>query len=275
MLLILCAHRPEATPIIKHYDLSLYSGRSTFPVYLGDDGRIALTISGTGKVAAAAACMNLAHMAGGGTTDAWLNAGIAGHGTFEPGVAMLAHKIIDVATGRTWFPQIHFPAGMPSADCYTVDAPVNTREQALYDMEASGFLDTVTRLATLEHIHAVKVISDNSDRPYQEVTPGFAGELIEAAMPAIAKVADQLIESSNTLAETRRPHPAMNGFLLRRHFTESQRHQLSRLLSRWHCLYPDIDPLHQFANRKNARQVLDALRKALDESPVHIGVKTE
>ncbi|MEE8624791.1 MAG: hypothetical protein V3T19_05575, partial [Acidiferrobacterales bacterium] len=137
MLHFVVALQAEAKPLIDHFGLRRRTG-GAFPVY--ENENIALTVSGIGKVAAAAATGYLHAHTGNHSCIAWLNIGIAGHGRRAIGDGVLIHKITDQITGRSWYPPLTFELPCASDGLITVDEPeTRYRENGLYDMEAAGF----------------------------------------------------------------------------------------------------------------------------------------
>ncbi|MCH8163718.1 MAG: hypothetical protein IIA99_06485, partial [Proteobacteria bacterium] len=125
-----------------------------------------MTISGIGKIYAAAATAFTHAFLQTSKQDIWLNVGIAGHKDLEIGEVMIAHKIIEQSTQQSWYPQILYPPPCQSTEVLSCDHPASDYTDtvfsgAVFEMEAAGFYATACRFATSELIHVVKIISDN------------------------------------------------------------------------------------------------------------------
>jgi hypothetical protein len=129
-------------------------------------------ISGVGKIAAAAAVTYLHAKIGESSTTGWINIGVAGHRRSPCGQGIMARRIIDAASGRSWLlSPPEDPCIIGKAPLITVDVP-NTEypENAMVDMEAAGFYFMARRCAEKERIQCYKVISDNQHTSTTEVT---------------------------------------------------------------------------------------------------------
>ncbi len=273
MLLLLVAHPAEARILIDHYRLHKLATEHCFAVYHDHDRRLALTVSGQGKTAAAAATMNLKHTIAATSADAWLNIGIAGHGKRDIGDALLVSKVVDADSGRSWYPQCTFTNTLSRDTCLTVSQPRAIYEPCLLDMEASGFYETASRITTLELIHSLKVISDNPQHPWQQLDRRQAANLIAAIVPVIGEVVESLVNISDELHQLYAYRERLPQFIEHWHFTQTQRHTLDLLLRRWSCLKPGVDPFDQFMPAPSARILLDAMRRELDEVDVELDGK--
>ncbi|MFQ5995162.1 MAG: hypothetical protein ACE5K1_08690 [Acidiferrobacterales bacterium] len=226
----------EARPLIDRYRLRRRHAVGPFPVYEAET--TALIVSGVGKIAAAAATTYM-HGLSGHPNDGWLNIGVAGHAERELGQAALAHRIIDQATGRSWYPPLVFAAPCETDAVLTVDQPTQTYAQpALYDMEASGFWQTACRFSTAELVQCLKIVSDNAAHPAVNVSADSVQALIEQQLESIECVVRALAALSAELAPLNGDPAELARFLARWRFTATERGRLQRLLTRWHALYP-------------------------------------
>ena len=254
----------EAKPLIRRYELVPCDGRTTFRELGNADDTIRLVISGVGRESAAAATAQLVDRHGDG---AWLNVGVAGHSEHAVGTPLLAHRIIDSAGGRVWYPPIVFEPPCASATVRTVDeACLDYRTDDLYEMEAAAFFETARRAATHELVQSLKIISDNRSTGSTAITARRVDELIETNLDTITALVELLADLD---ARQQSPDPVPAGLeeiVDRVHFTTTQRRQLQRLLRRWHLLLPGKDPaktglenVGPSRDRHAARQVLDTL----------------
>ena len=264
MLNLVIALPCEARPLAARYGLKPLEGGAAFPVYAGDHVR--LVVSGCGKAAAAAATGYLAAALPGPRPCAWLNIGVAGHGSAPLDTALLAHKVTDRASGRSYYPAIAFPFPGPTTALVTVDeAETDYPEPCAYDMEGSGFCAAALRFAGAELVHCLKIVSDTPDAP-----PGrLSGKQVEALMEANLEVVEQLARSLAGLgaaaAALDQDPPWFAEILKRWHFTASEQVQLRHLLKCRHALgAPGPLPEAEWSVLKRGGDVICSLRRRLD-----------
>jgi len=264
MINLVVALPAEARPLIAHYRLTDKTTMGAFRLYRRAD--MSLIISGPGKIASAAATALLAGQNTSGEQAVWLNIGIAGHATHATGVSLLAHRITDHATGKSWYPPRLFDLETASASLITVDVPENNYHQdAAYDMEASGYYAVAGRFSTAELVQCFKVVSDNREQSTATVTAERCAQLLTGKLHEI----DQLLGALAALAQDCNSWHAAPAGLERLssqwHFTVSQQHQLAELARRWKVLMPD-QPLWlgELDGKKNAAGVLHCLQQHLD-----------
>lgn len=277
MLNLVVALKAEAAPLIEHYGLRARTPKGLFAIYENDN--TALTISGVGKTAAAAAVAYLHAVTGERQHAAWLNIGIAGHRDHPLGTLLLAHKITDAYANRHWYPpqvlssQI-MPAKLTSCELICVDAPeAGYTGTALYDMETAGFYAAACRCSTAELVQCLKIVSDNAQAPAN--TPGNplkardVEALVTAQLPAIAQYATALETLGQQLKEWQLPPDELTPYLQHWRFTVTQQHQLKTLLQRQRALQPQ-QPLWQEEYRQlpTGKQVLAAIQQHVDSLPV-------
>ncbi len=269
------ALEPEARPLIERYRLERDGEPAAFEIYRKED--VALVVSGIGKAAAAAATSFL-YLAAGAEPDAvWLNVGIAGHGTRPVGEAVLAHRVHDRASGRSWYPPLVFQPPCATDQVTTVDRPereMNT--PGAFDMEASGFVATAGRFASAELVHCLKVVSDGPDSDLDRLTPRAARRLVGAQMPVVEAVAEACGKLSSELCRLEAEPPELDACLERWHFTVTERRELRRLLRRRQTLAPDQPlPLAGVKESVRGKEVNRWLREWLDDLPVVLAARPE
>jgi adenosylhomocysteine nucleosidase len=265
MINLVVALPAEARPLIEHYRLGEKTTLAGFSIYRR--AQRALIISGPGKVAAAAATALLAGSHAPAKYEAaWLNIGIAGHATCALGDSLLAHRITDDATGKSWYPPQLFDLATATRSLLTVDMPENSyRQDVAYDMEASGFYPVAGRFSSHELVQCFKVVSDNRRQSSAAITAAHCTQLITQKLDEI----DQLVGSLESLARDcnrwYEPHSGLEQLTAQWHFTVSQQHQLAELARRWRALIPN-QPLwlDELAGSNNAATVLHCLRQHLD-----------
>ncbi len=278
VLRFVVALEAEARPLIEHYRLERDDG-GAFKIFRRGD--VALIVSGIGKAAAAAGAAylhaTLAPLRGdaaSGERDAvWLNVGIAGHGTRPVGEALLAHKVVDRASGRAWYPSLVFQPPCATGLVTTVDQPEREMTSpGAYDMEASGFVATAGRFASAELVHCLKIVSDGPDTDIESLTRRAVRDLVARNIPAIEAVVEACRPLSGELRRLGGEPPQLAECLERWHFTVTERRELRRLLRRRHTLAPDQPlPLDGLAASARGKEINRWLREWLDELPVRLG----
>lgn len=270
MINIITAFQSEAQPLIEHYRLRGNSRHSVFRCYQNDE--LQLAICGIGKLAAATATAYLAAsepQRGCG----WLNLGIAGHANRPVGEPLLAHKIIDAATGQQSFPGIVMPLPCASETLITIDKPAEGyREGAMVDMEASGFYTAASRFQSCELIHSLKIISDNQHHSTDNISEKTTTLLIQDNINIVESVINELQQLATQLNKIEQMPAEIYNFMERWHFTIYQQNALRLLLRRWHALLPATPPApHDFIEHTNSKTVLSAIKAHLDAQPIHFG----
>lgn len=266
MINLFCALPCEAQPLIQHFKLTELKEHDLFRLYESEDKTISLAITGIGKLNAAAAVSYHHACIKTSPADIWLNIGIAGHGSLAIGEACLVNKITDEQLATTWYPQILFKTDCTSTPLITHDAPSTAYQDALFDMEASGFYQMALRLGTAELIHCLKIVSDNQALPAEKINADGIKTLIAKHKTTV----EQLIESLKPLAEELKAiktHPAHYETLIEQyHFTQSERLQLARLLRQWAVRFPDEDIMQSTSDIKNGKALNKKLQTKLTES---------
>lgn len=139
-----------------------------------------LIVSGTGKIASAAATAYLGAITPTAAAPLWLNVGIAGHAELPLGEPVIATRITDQGSGQAW------DLSRSGGDILTVDKPRENYELPwIYEMEAAGFCGAASRFAPVEMIHCLKIISDNRRRPIRDITADLVSKLVEENLSAI------------------------------------------------------------------------------------------
>ncbi len=194
--LVITALMCEATPLIEAWGLRPLRASEVeerFQLFYGDG--IYLGVSGIGKMRSAVATSALlTHLLGQDLTPIAVTIGIAGapHGLAELGELILVHKVRDISTNSRLYPDILLKHSLKELSLDTHDHPVTTppTEQALVDMECSGFMQAATTLVAPSEVAVLKVISDNCDGT--RVSPEEVSKLIRSVSDSITKIITSL-----------------------------------------------------------------------------------
>ena len=103
------------------------------------------------------------------------------------------------------------------------------REGALYDMEAWGFINSVTRFSSLELCHCLKIISDNADTPLTRDKARISA-LIAAQVESISTFADHLLAIAQPMQDAQALEQLLEQIKTATHVTVSEQVQLRKLL---------------------------------------------
>jgi len=196
--------------------------------------------------------------------------GVCGAGReFPISTALLAHKITDGATGRTFFSDILLEHSFKEAAVTTEESPVLHGGKEVVEMEASGFAQAASLFLPAHRWFAIKVVSDHRDQSILE--PPFVRELIRAAVPEIAAFAAALCE---TVTPVRPPLSGTEQVLLEKvganlRLTQSQQSSLKSAAQSYKVgLGGDLNRLEAFADRpvktkEEGKRTLEEIQKLL------------
>lgn len=262
MLILVAALRAEATPLIDHFGLQREPEQRAFEVWSSDD--VTLVISGIGKAAAAVAT---GYLGARGQAAIWLNVGIAGHGLLAVGQVLLAHKVVDRAADRSYFPMLPFEPPCETAEVVTVDQPeLRYPQPVAYEMEASGFVAAAQRFQTAELVHCLKVVSDGPENDIKSLDRQRIRGLISSALPVVEAVRERCLPLLAELNDASADPPDFEHLLEDWHFSFTDRQLLRRLLNRRRTLVPGSS-LPPFDQARRGRDVNRILSEWLDRQP--------
>jgi len=247
----------EAQPIIDFYDLQKV-GKQPFPYYQIDNHK--LVISGMGRERTAQA-VNYLKNESSTPNQAWINLGIAGHGSLEIGQPFLAGKIEDDLSENCFYPPQIYDHTFPVTCLKTCSQPCSFYEPDLgYDMEAHAFYSTVLSVSTRELVQIIKIVSDNPGSPLANFSPKEVPRLIENHLETIALLVNQMEktsltiqlepEISNTYEKVREIH----------HFSSTRSHQLHDSIRQAHALGLYLGEIESIAqSAKDGAEVISSI----------------
>lgn len=261
------ALKAEASPLIECFKLAKESVPSPFPLFANDRHR--LVLSGVGKELSAKATSCLSERFP-QPNQAWLNLGLAGHGTLALGTAFLANRVLDDGDENAFYPTQLLDHSFESSALQTCSSPVSDYPDPIgYDMEASAFCARASLVSIRELIQVVKIVSDNPNHPVGSFDRSSVGALIEGALPTILPLVDQLEELAHKIAPSPDLTELVDSGLAHHPFSETQRHQLRKLLTHAHTLgFPGEDALEAVTGAKSARQAISELRESMEQHRV-------
>jgi len=268
MINLVVALQAEARPIIEALDLVQDRPTGIFPVYCNGD--LSLVVSGIGRTHCAAAVTHLFHRTAQRVNQAWLNIGIAGHQQVPIGSVLLASRITEHASGRSWYPPYVLDVELLRSPLVTVDKPERCYPDCCaYDMEAAGFYQLACRCSTGELVQSLKIISDNPGSDL-DLTTDQVSQFIDDQMPAIESAVRQLSDLSCVLDTARAPSDLSSPYLEQWHFTVSQRYRLVALLGRLKVRSGQLPAVPRTNECQDANGVLRWLENKLSALPVNL-----
>lgn len=265
---IVVAFAHEAKPLIEFWRLKKTQTIREYPLYEGKyrDKKIALLISGVGALNTAQA---LAWCFGSSIADnhtCWLNVGIAGHSDFEIGTVFSVNKCGYPAGNGTWYPSRILKRKLPASNIICVSKPeAEYKEEGAYDMETAGFFSALTKFGKMELAHSIKVVSDNPSSSWKLLDKEKISALIHASIPKLEEFLNLLLEIVKCEREIDAEPKQYFTLLEKSHFTETQKHQLFKLLLRWESYFGAECVIERLGNIHHSKAWLKKLENALNQ----------
>jgi nucleoside phosphorylase len=233
---------PEAEPLVRRYRMEPQQG--AFRWYRSPGAEEALVVSGIGNLAAASAASFLHAKTGEYPAAVWLNVGSAGHRDRPPGDLVVAHTVTDAASGDRFY-----PTRLDGPDLHPVEVRTVVRAErafdsdAVYDMEAYGFLAAARRFSTSELVQSIKIVSDNAGSTIAAWSWTRVRSLVESRAEEVARAAERYREIARELEPLCREEAAtrelVEAYRSRTRFTTSEARRLKSLLLRLRVLDPE------------------------------------
>ncbi|WP_434642445.1 nucleoside phosphorylase [Thermoanaerobacterium thermosaccharolyticum] len=152
----------EAKPIIEYYDLRKDLDDRFYQIFKSDN--MTLIITGVGKIACAVATSHILSRNLLFDEDIVINMGICGaKNDVQIGTAYIINKIKDASTGKDYYTDVLLKHEFYENSIETFDKPIEDAselEEALCDMESSGFYLSATKYVEQHRIFLIKVVSD-------------------------------------------------------------------------------------------------------------------
>ena len=250
----------EAKPLVQHFKLKKHTDVEAFAIYSNES--YCLTVTGIGKSSIAAGLAYSLALFQPTQQPVLLNIGIAGHQNIKLGSIFAAEKIIDVDSGKNYYPALIADLTCPTLTIATVSKPqANYPSNVLYEMEASAFYETAIRFSTNELIQCLKIISDNQQTNLQTINAKQVSKWIANKLNIIEQVTESLLQQSRLLAvELPRDYQLC---LQQWRFSSQQQQQLQALLQRRQLLIDHSLAIEEIKSY-SSKQVLQILTTELD-----------
>lgn len=170
MIYIFTALYCEAHLFIRHFNLMKSQESTWFQLFFNETAGIRLTVTGVGEVAAAAVVCSVCSVYKPTQNDVLLNIGICAHTTKKDGI-FLCNKIVEKATGRTFYPDMLYRHPFTEATLVTgmqiyrsnddaAQMPADAFVGGLYDMEAAAVYQTGIHFFGPHQMMFLKIVSD-------------------------------------------------------------------------------------------------------------------
>ena len=171
-----------------------------FQLFLNETAGIRLAVTGVGEIAAAAVISSVCSVHKPTQDDLLLNIGICAHTTKNDGI-FLCNKIIEKATGRTFYPDMLYyhnfaeetiVTGMRPYISDNDDSQTTTGDSTgiLYDMEAASIYQTAIHFFAPHQMIFLKIVSDRG--AVEDVSQERTVSLMEKYKDCILKYIEQI-----------------------------------------------------------------------------------
>ena len=228
MLIWVCALHCEAKPVIDFYRLKKSHDDNAYDLYRNQD--MICIVSGPGKLASAAATAWIAAREQASGSLAWINLGTAGAAGHEIGALFQLHQVIDADSEQRYYPVItEKPVLEGHAGLCLSQPSTDYREQYLYDMESSGFMQSALRFSSAELIRCVKIVSDNR-REQTGRNRRRVSELVERHIASIDAQARALLALNRSRLDLEIAPDTWERITALAHFSQTQINRLRTLL---------------------------------------------
>lgn len=271
MLYLFCAMRCEALPVIEAYGLSnRFKCPGGTTVFLSDDGRTILALTGMGKTSMSYAAGEVFALYPPDETSAAVNVGVcAGKGI---GDTFLVSKVTDHDTGRDLYPDILYETGLKTSSLVTVSRFINDGiedDRLLYDMEGSAFAEACISRIGCARTCLIKIVSDMGDGA--NLTEDKVRDLVRGRIDIIRHVTD-VYSGGVSRSEMCESEPDIGEYAELFRCSETMRNEIMRLLR--YSLSSRIDMpgmiekmrkegLLPVASRKDGKEMLNVLRRRI------------
>ncbi|MCK4840401.1 MAG: hypothetical protein KAT04_00800 [Methylococcales bacterium] len=252
----------EAKPLVHFFGLKKQPLNCPFAIYKNDD--IVLVVAGVGKIAMAGSVAYTMAIFSNVQVPILINIGIAGHQSQALGNLCVASKIIDVETGKCFYPQLIGNNWPESFQIKTFSIPcAQYNENCLNDMEASAFCEMAIKFSSSELIHSLKIVSDNETSSIDNINAKLVAEWITKQLTDIEMVLKKssLLRKPFVTIELNELTEIVNNW----HFTVTGQIKLKALLMRWRVLTSQPWKGFYAKDLSNGKVLLQRLEKDINQ----------
>lgn len=196
MIYLFTAIYPEAKPLIQRFQLKKEDNANPFDTFYNEEIGIRLVLTGVGSISAATAVGNICSYYPVSEEDFLINFGsCAGK---EIGEIFLGNKLVESATGRTFYPDILWKHPFREKEIVTESVILDrglVQEEVLYDMEAAAIYQAASFFVSPHQMYFIKVVSDKGEGAEVKVQP--LQSLLEQHMDTMEDFLKELQEISD------------------------------------------------------------------------------
>jgi len=267
LVFVFCALPCEAKSLIQAWKLTKQLRFQPFAVYANAERVV--TVTGIGKTAMAGAVGYVMATLCADPMPVLLNIGIAGHRNQARGSLRLASKVVDVDTGKRFYPQLPFSPPCKTSELVTCAKPNNDYDvERLYDMEASAFYEVAVKFSSAELIHCLKIVSDNQDFSVEMISEAAVDAWCSAGMETIERLICclQSVRQAIPVAASSQYEEIEQAF----HFTATNASRLKALLNRWSLVGGGELLNWRESGCRNSKELLTWLEASLKEQAFYL-----
>lgn len=222
MIYVVTALYQEAHGLIRELELKKNTAYAPFEVFDNESAGIRLVVTGVGEIAAAAAtaavcardgadaadflinigccaAANAGADSGCETVDSGMDSGSGAANTAQIGDLHLCHKITELATGKTFYPDILYRHSWKERELVTGMQPMQraAAQEVLYDMEAAAVYQAGIRFFSPDRMIFLKVVSDFGVAGQERMTAETLEGLLEQHVKEVAAFLANLREAAD------------------------------------------------------------------------------
>lgn len=191
MIYLFIAMYYEADIFIKQYGLKKVPESTYFQHFYNEEADMRLTVTGVGEIAAAAAVSSICTEYKPRPADVLFNIGICA-GIHKPAGIFLVNKLVEQATGKTFYPDILYRHSFQEESLMTGMMPwtggtdhADVSEVSLFDMEATAVYQAGSCFFGPHQMVFIKIISDCGR---------VREDLRQQIVPLMAAYKDEIVE---------------------------------------------------------------------------------
>ena len=256
---------PEARVIRETYEMTSFAPEGPYPVFKDASGFHWLTLSGVGRVHAAAATMYLHQISKAPPWSAWINVGIAGNRDNPYGTLHLIDKITERSTGHRSYPAPAVTSNLVRSSLVTTDQPESSYNvDELFDMEGSSFFNIACRLSCQQLVLLLKIISDGPSNHVKNLTNRKITNLVSHNIHEISKIVSEMEFAILREHDRLRLPDVYNLIITKWHFSQTQKHRLKQLVKRWQIFSPKAEIMSYLNDSMDAKSIINDLSVKLN-----------
>ena len=208
MIYIFTALYCEASLFIRQFHLTKNPENTRFQEFYNETAGIRLTVTGVGEISAATAVSSVCTTYRPAQEDILLNIGTCACRTKDSGI-FLCNKIVEQATGKTFYPDILYHHDFCESTIVTGmlpydrksdgDISVGASEGELYDMEAAAVYQAGSHFFGPHQMVFIKLVSDRGTP--ESISTDQVGQLLENVSDQLCSFVKQLNNMSSGHAQ--------------------------------------------------------------------------